>query len=41
MLGVALKDFDSDRTLFLYSTSNKYHGSVVRPTLKSVTETLS
>jgi glucose/arabinose dehydrogenase len=28
MLGVALsKDFDSDRTLFLYSTSNKYHGS--------------
>jgi len=28
MLGVALsKDFDKDRTLFLYSTSNKYHGS--------------
>ena len=28
MLGVALsKDFDSDRTLFLYSASNKYHGS--------------
>ncbi len=28
MLGVVLdKDFDSNRTLYLYSTSNKYHGS--------------
>ena len=28
MLGVALsRDFAKDRTLFLYSTSNKYHGS--------------
>ena len=41
MLGVvADSDFDSNRTLYVYSTSNKYYGDgCKKPTLRSVTAT--
>ena len=42
MLGVVPdRNFDSNRTLYVYSTSTKYHGSGAKPILKNATEILS